>query len=180
MSTSYYIDYWGFQPIFNGEDYYYLYMPFFAPGPGGSIRNSTISLGKTYANVDAKPRVAVGTPTLSNDPVTVNAPQTTLTVPISASSVGLQDGDYAVVEVIDETTGATIDFTGGPSKSVTLSRGGTATTAFQVVSASEATHNLRVRIADILRPNPQGNPISILSQAAVNSEGSLIPLHVNH
>ncbi len=171
-----YIDYWGFQPIFNGENYYYLYMPFYAPGPSRSTRSRNISLGKTYANVQAKPKVSSGTPTLSSNSIAVTTGSTTLNTDISASTIGLQSGDYAVIEVIQETgSSSAVSFPNPPGQVQTIPLAlGNHTTASFTISAVNAvgTYTFTVRIADILRPGTNGGPpTSILNSTTVNTNG---------
>jgi len=168
MGSCYYIDYWSFQQFFNGEDYYYLYMPFFAPGPGGSIRNSTISLGKTYANVQAKPRLGIESTTFSNPSVAKTGGSTDLSATISATP-GANPGDQVVVEITHTTGNSTFTYEGaqgaGQRTTVPLTSGGNVIATFKITTASNnqgtGDNTFRVRIYDILRPNGQGGFTSV-------------------
>jgi len=178
VSGGSYVDYWGFQKVYNGENSYYLYMPFFAPGPGGSIRLRAISLGKTYATVQAKPKVTSGTPTFSSNSIAVTTGSTTLNTEISASTIGLQSGDYAVVEVIQETGNSTaVSFPNPPGQvqNVPLVLGNHTTASFTISAVSATgTYTFTVRIADIFRPSTNGGaPTSLLNNngVTVNTNG---------
>jgi subtilase family serine protease len=154
-------------------------MPFYAYGPRKNTRLTNLLISNTFATVQAKPRIDAGTPTATPNPVTTTNPQSSLTAPITASTVGLEQGDFAVVEVINDTAGGTVTYADGPVKNVPLVLGGTTTVTFNVTSATVGSHTLRVRIADIMRPNPNGPPTSILSRTAVDPNGKTTIFTVN-
>jgi hypothetical protein len=104
MGTNYYIDYWAFQPIYNGEDYRYVYMPYFGPGPRRNTNLSSLLLGKTYANFDLDlPPRATATGTQFTPPnVPKQGGQTELQVQISTTRATLE-GSQITVEIQVET-----------------------------------------------------------------------------
>lgn len=182
VSRGTYIDYWGFQKVYNGEDYYYIYMPFFAPGPGGSIRNRTISLGKTYANAQAKPRLGIESTTFSASSVARTGGSTNLTTSISATP-GTKPGDQIVVEVTHITGDSTFTYSGiqvsGQTATTTLAPGDKVNVTFTITTASDnqgtGNNTFRVRIYDILRPNGQGGLTSVYNNnyyTGVSADGA--------
>lgn len=165
-------NYYDFRLNNEGQAYPFYYV-FFGPGPLKPRNFSTISLGNTFAQ--ALPMVGLGMPTVSPSSISSTAVPTqtaTLSIPVTASAVGIRDGDYAVIE-LNRTAGTEpLTYANGPdcqsggtnprTCAVNLNPGEAATANFRitagVTSAGTHANTLQVRVIDVLRPPPSGSP----------------------
>lgn len=179
-----YLDGWNFQNVYAGGEggySYWLYMPFYGPGPLRYTNLRNLSLGSTSpATIQAKPRVESQTPTFSDDDIMVDSPlsttneSTVVMTQVQASSKGLQTGDRVEVEIITRTgnNGAITWTNGRQVETVNLVLGGSTTVSFPISGISQAgTYTFTTRITDVQRPNGQGGYMSIYSSVTTNDPG---------
>ena len=176
-----YMDYWNFQQVYAGGEggySYWIYMPFIGPGPLRYTNLRNLGLGSASpATIQVKPKVEVSKPTVSPATVTVNNSSATVSTTISATTNGLQTGDVAVIEVIDQNVNSPVTFINSPGQviTVTLDRGGTVGANFSISGiSSPGTYSFRVYISDILR-----NGQSILNRVNVVNNNDSATITVN-
>jgi hypothetical protein len=176
----YYVDNYNFGYYQSESTYRLFFYTFAGVGPMKRRSSRSLDLGKTFATVLAKPRIASAKPTFTPTSIAVNSQATQVDTAISASTVGLQSGDYAVVEIVQETLGATVTYAPpGQVIEVPLVLGGPANARFTITSVSAAgPFDFTVMISDIRRPNGQGGYQSILNQVTVNpGQTSTLTVH---
>lgn len=189
LGPGYYIDYWDFTQVFVGPEggYYHLYQPFYGYGPRRDIRNRNISLGRTFASVQARPRIGLAEqkfepPAIGRGAATPNSSD--LKFKITATTAGLQAGDFAVVEVSQEAGNGAFTITPGITTNVPLNPGGASDGSFTFSQAtSDGTYTYRVRIQDIRRPSPTNPNSSTSIFANVNiasPDGGTASISVNN
>lgn len=180
----YYIDHYNFQSVHGGGEgggTYFLYVPFYAYGPSRSTQLQSLSLGATSPiTIQAKGEVKSKPPTLTDNDINVESAVSTknestdVVTVIEASTLGLEDTDRVVVEVITTTgNGAAINWSNGQvSEPVVIAPGRNTSVSIHINSVTQAgTYVFRTRIADVQRRNPDGTYRSIYNTLTINMGG---------
>ncbi|QUV83013.1 hypothetical protein J8C01_13895 [Chloracidobacterium sp. D] len=171
-----YLDPWNFQrALLGGWGWGPWYCTVFSGhGPFCTMRSGTLFLGARDVTFQVKPLVAIRRLRFTKNPIKVNIDSTDLDVTVRASRAGLQDRDFAVLEVnlITGPSNPQVSFAYPPgvTDDVELVPGGYTDARFTILSiAPPGNYLLEVRIIDVRRPDGQGGSDSIADRVIIGS-----------
>jgi hypothetical protein len=168
-----YLDPWNFQrALLGGWGWGPWYCTVFSGhGPFRTMRSGTLFLGGRDVTFQVKPLVAVRQLRFTKNPIRATFDSTDLDVTVRASRAGLQDRDFAVLElnIVDRPSEGQLTF-GDRIIGVRLVPGDITTAMFNIVSSNRAgNYVLEVRIIDVRRPDGQGGSDSIADRVIIGS-----------
>jgi len=135
------------------------------------MRSGTLFLRGRDVTFQVKPLVAVRQLRFTKNPIRATFDSTDLDVNVRASRAGLQDRDFAVLElnIVDRPSEGQLTF-GDRIIGVRLVPGDITTAMFNIVSSNRAgNYVLEVRIIDVRRPDGQGGSDSIADRVIIGS-----------